>query len=132
MCKRSPQQLHQAPLHPVMKQTCFITPAALQTQPLQTNLRKPPVSSTLIILPSPLLITTLTPIIQFFPTPTLGPRAPPTKTQSNPYHQDTISVGSTLLYYHPSTLQNTTSRIISQLQKSNRIQKINFLFYSKK
>ena len=31
----------------------------MQTQPLQTNIRKPPVSLTLIILPTPLLITTL-------------------------------------------------------------------------
>ena len=35
------------------QQICFITPAALKTQPLQTNLRKPYVSSTLIILPAP-------------------------------------------------------------------------------
>ena len=117
--------------HHTHKQICFITRAALQTQPLQTNLRKLPVSSTLIILHAALLITTLTPVTQFFVTPTLGPRAPPTQTQSNPYHQDTISVGTTLLYNHPPTLHNTTARMISQLQKSNRIHKINFFFIRK-
>ena len=106
-------------------------PTALQTQPLQTNLRKPHVSITLIILPAPLLITTLTPITQFLPTPTLGTRALPTQTQSNPYHQDTISVGNTLLYNHPPTLHNTTTRMISHLQKSNRTHII-LLFYTKK
>ena len=72
--------------HHTCKQTMFTLPAPLQTQPLQTNLRKPPVSLTLIILPGPLLITTLTPITQFLPTPTLGHQALPTQTQSNPYH----------------------------------------------
>ena len=118
--------------HHTCKQTIFTLPAPLQTQPLQTNLRKPHVSLTLIILPATLLITTLTPITQFLPTPTLGPRALPTQTQSNPYHQDTISVGNTLLYKHPPTLHNTTARMISQLQKSNRIHMIIFFFYTKK
>ena len=85
----------------------------------------------LIILPAPLLITTLTPITQFFPTPILGPRAPPTQTQSNPHHQDTISVGSTLLYNHPPIFHNTTTRMISQLQKSNGMHRINFFFIRK-
>ena len=114
MRKRSPQEQHQAPSH------------------LQTNLRKPPDSLTLIILPTPLLITILTLITQFLPTPTLGPRALPTQTQSNPYHQDIISVGSTLLYNRPPTLHNTTARMISQLQKSNRIHMIIFVFHTKK
>ena len=90
--------------HHNRKQTSFITNAALQTQPLQTNHRKPPVSITLIILHTPLIIPTLIPITQFFATPTLGPRAPLTKTHRNPYHQDTISVGSTLRYNNPPHL----------------------------
>ena len=64
---------------------------------------------------------------KFLPTPTLGHRALLTQTQCNPYHhQDTISVDSTLLYNHPPTLHNTTSRIISQLQKLIRIHMIIF------
>ena len=88
--------------HHTSKQTSFINPATLQTQPLQTNLRKPHLSLTLIILPAPLLITT--PITK---------RATPITYQSNPCHQDAISVGSTLLYNHPPTVHNTTARIIS-------------------
>ena len=105
MCKRSPQEQHQAPSH--QQNTSFITPAARQTQPLQSNLRKSLVSLTPIIFLAPLLITTLISITQFFPTPTVGPRAPPTQTHSNPHHQDTISVGSTLPFNHPppSTIQ---------------------------
>ena len=53
------------------KQTSFITPTALQTQPLKTNLTKPTVPLTVITHPAPLLIPTLIPITQFFPTPTL-------------------------------------------------------------
>ena len=49
--------------------------------------------------------------------PLLDLELPPIQTQCNPYHQDTISVGSTLLYNHPPTLHNTTTRMISQLQK---------------
>ena len=49
-----------------------------------------------------------------------------------PSSQDTIWVGSTIPYNHPPTLHNITTRMISQLQKSNRIHMINFVFYSKK
>ena len=44
---------------PISKQTSFTTPTTLQTQPLQTNLRKPRVPLTLIILPAPILVSTL-------------------------------------------------------------------------
>ena len=97
---------------------------------METKLRKPPVSLTLIILPEPLLITTLTPIAQFIPTPTLGHRALPTQTQSNPYHhQDTISVGSTLLYNHPppSTIQRQNHQPIAKIE-SNTHDHFSFLY----
>ena len=130
MQKRSPQDQHQAPSHP--QTNLFHNPNRPANSAFANKPQKPPISSTLIILHATLLITTLTPITKFFPTPTLGPLAPPTQTQSNPYHQDTISVGSTLLYNYPPTLHNTTARMISQLQKLNQIDKINFLTYSKK
>ena len=56
----------------------------------------------------------------------------PHPNPSNPHHQDTISVGSTLPCNHPPTVHNTTTRKRSQMQKSNRTQMINSLFYSKK
>ena len=54
------------------------------------------------------------------PTLILGSRAPETQTHSNPYHQDTISVGSTLPYNHSPTLHSTTARMISQLQNRTK------------
>ena len=130
MRKRSPQEQHQAPSH--LQTNQFQKPYRPAYSAFANKPQETPVSLTLIILSSHLSITTLTPITQFIPTPTLGPRALPAQTQSNPYHQDTISVGNTLLHNHPPTLHNTTARMISQLQKSNLIHMIIFLFYTKK
>ena len=121
-CAKDPHKNNIKHYH-TRKQTSFITPVIKQTQPLQTNLTKPPVPLTLIILPSPLLIYTLIPISQFYPTPTLWPRAPPTQTPSNPHQQDTISVGSTLLYNHPPQYKQQND------QKSNWIHMINFFLF---
>ena len=112
MRKRSLPEQHQAPSHKQTNQ--FHKPYRLANstfanKPQKTNHFFNPLNIT-----APLVITRLTPITQFLPTPTLGHRTLPTQTQSNPYHQDTISVGSTLLYNHPPTLHNTTARIISQ------------------
>ena len=51
--KRSPQ-VQQHALSRKQKQTSFITPPALQTLPLKTNLTKPPIPLTLITLPAPI------------------------------------------------------------------------------
>ena len=130
MRTRSPQVQQHALSRPWTNQ--FHNAQCPATLPFKTNLTKPPVPITLLTLPASLLVPTLIPRTQFFPTPTPWLRATPTQTPSNPHHQDTISVGSTLPCNHPPTLHNTTTRKSSQLQKSNRIQMINTLFYSKK
>ena len=114
------------------KQSSFINRTTMQTLPSKTNLTKPHIPLTLITLPTPLLVTTLIPRTQVFPTPTPWLQATPTQTLSNPHHQDTIPVGSTLPYNHSPTFHNTKTRKSSQLRKSNRTQMINSLFYSKK
>ena len=64
------------------KQTNFITPTTMQTQPLKTNLTKPPVPLTHITLSGLLLIYTLIPITKFFPTLSLTSELP-TQAPSN-------------------------------------------------
>ena len=48
------------------------------------------------------------------------------------YYWQAIDDFTFLLYNHPPTLHNTTARMISQLQKSNRTHMIIFIFYTKK
>ena len=111
---------------PTITTSSTITPSykpVSQPQPpsnlteLQTNLTKPHVPFTFIILPAPILIPTHIPITKFLPTPTPLLRASPTQTPSNSHHKDTISLCSTLLWNHPLTPYNTTTRMISQFQK---------------
>ena len=130
-CTKDPHKYNSMQYH-AREQTSFITPTALQILPLKTNLTKLPVPLTLLTLLAPLLVPKLIPRTQFFPTPTPWLRATPTQTPSNPHHQETISVGSTLPCNHPPTLHNTTTRKTTQLQKSNRTRMINSLFYLKK
>ena len=130
MLKRTAQEQNQGPSHPQTNQ--FQKPCRSANSAFASKPQKTTSFLTLRTLPAHLLITTLTHITQFLPTPTLGPRAPTTQTQSKPYHQDTISVGITLLYNNLNTIHNTTTRIISQLQKSYRMHMIIFLFYTKK
>ena len=68
-CAQDPHNYNSMHYH-ARKQTSFITPTALQTPPLKTNLTKPPVPLTLPTLPAPLLVPTLIPRTQFFSTPT--------------------------------------------------------------
>ena len=91
----------------------------LNKQTSQINLTKQPVPLTLITLPALLLVPTLIPRTQFFPTTTPWLQAAPTQTSSNPHHQDTITVGTTLPYNHPPTFHNTTYQ-----QKEQPIAKI--------
>ena len=128
--KRSPQEQHQAPSH--LQANQFHKPY----RPANSAFANKPQKTTSFFNPHNITRTSTNyntyshnPIPPYSP---LGPRALITQTQSNPYHQDTISVGSTLLYNHHPTFQNTTARMISQLQKSNRIHMIIFLFYAKK
>ena len=118
MRQRPPEEQH----YHTRKQTSLITPTALNTQPLKTNLTKPPVPLTLIILHAPLLIPAPIPIIQFFP---ILPRSPHPNFQQPSSPRQNIN-------NHPPTLHNTTTRMISQLQKSNRTRMINSFLYSKK
>ena len=67
-CAKDPHKYNSMHYH-VRKQTSFITTTVLQTLPLKTNLTKPPVPLTLMTLPAPLLVPTLIPRTQLFPTP---------------------------------------------------------------
>ena len=68
-CAKDPNKYNSMHYH-ARKQTSFTTPTALQTLPLKTNLKKLPVPLTLLTLPAHILVPTLIPRTQFFPTPT--------------------------------------------------------------
>ena len=128
-CAKNPNNYNSMHYH-TSKQTSCITPTTLQTLPLKTNLTKPPIPLTLIPLPASVLVPTLIPRTQFFPTPTPWLRATTTQTPSNPHQKDTISVGSTLPYNHPPALHSITTRKDQPIAKikPNTDDKLSFLF----
>ena len=114
------------------KQTSFITPTARQTLHLKTNLIKPPVPLTLITLPAPLLVPTLSPRTQLFRTSAPRLWATPIQTPlqpSSPRHNLSRQHTAVQSPSHPPQYYHQKEQPI---EKSNRTEAINSLFYSKK
>ena len=130
MRKRYPQDQHQAPSH--LQTNEFQKPY----RPAYSAFANKPLKTTRFFNPHNITLTPINYNTYFQnPIPTYShfwTSSSPSPNSEQPLSQDTISVGNTLRHNHPPTLHNTTARMISQLQKSNLIHMLIFLFYTKK
>ena len=111
------------------KQTSFITPTALQTLPLKTNLTKLPVPLTLLILPAPILVPTLiqNPILPYSHSLTSSYPHPNSQQPLSPRHNHSRQHTAVQSQSHPPQYYHQKEQPIAKVEP-NTDDKFSFLF----